>query len=110
MPSVDPPVAALASSASLMSGDTADNLKAKDKKAELTLRKTFQAAAWAIKAAASASFFNRTTLLWLRQLQARIPIQDARFLQDVNKVMAAMQFLADATLQLSLLLGPWCPR
>lgn len=65
MPTVDAPVAALALSTSLVTGDIADNLKAEDKKAELTLHKTFQAAAWAIKAATSASFFKRTTLLWV---------------------------------------------
>ncbi|XP_013910711.1 PREDICTED: bystin isoform X2 [Thamnophis sirtalis] len=98
LPSIDTPLVALASSSSLVTGDIADNLEEEDKIAELTLRKNFQSAAWAIKAAASASFFNRTTLLWLRQLQKRIPPQDVRLHQDLSKLLAATQFSADATL------------
>lgn len=98
MSSIDVPVAALASSTSLVTGNIADNLKAEDKKAELTLRKTFQSVAWAIKAAACTFFFNRITLLWLRQLQGRISPQDVRLQQDVNKLLAATQFSADAIL------------
>lgn len=41
MPTVDPPVVALASSSTMVSGDVADYLKTDDKKTELTLRKTF---------------------------------------------------------------------
>lgn len=81
-------------SSALVVGDIVDNLKA-----ELTLQKNFQSAAWAIKAASAASFFNRTSLLWLQQIQERISPQDARLQQNFNKLLAATQFLADTTVR-----------
>lgn len=69
---VDKPVAALTSVA-LLPANAIDYLKADDKKAELTLCKAHQVAAWAVKATMSASFFNRASLLWLCQMQERIP-------------------------------------
>lgn len=44
------------------------------------------------------SFFNRSGLMWLQQLQDRIPVTDSRVHQDTNKLVAALQFSADATL------------
>lgn len=96
MPSVDPPVATLSSS-SLMTSDM-DGLKAEDRKMELGFRKAHQAAAWAIKAATATSFFNRASLIWLRQLQERLPPADTRLHQDINKLVAATEYLADASL------------
>lgn len=61
------------------------------------LRKTHQAAAWALRAA-TASFLNRTSLAWLRQMQARLAPEDMCLHQDVNKLMAALDYLSDATL------------
>ncbi|XP_058052191.1 uncharacterized protein LOC131204695 [Ahaetulla prasina] len=92
-PTIDDPVAALTS---ILSSE--DGLKPEDKKAEVALRNMHQAAAWAIRAATAASFFNRASLLWLRQMQARVPPSDLRFHQDINKLVAAMEFSADATL------------
>ncbi|XP_026558728.1 cleavage stimulation factor subunit 2 isoform X7 [Pseudonaja textilis] len=96
-PAVDAPVAALMAS-TVLPADPADDLKGEDKKAETTHRRTHQAAAWAIKAANAASFFNRTTLLWLHQMQARVPPDDVRTHQDLNKLIVAAEFSADATL------------
>ncbi|XP_013913666.1 PREDICTED: uncharacterized protein LOC106542458 [Thamnophis sirtalis] len=73
--------------------------RAEDKKAEIVLRKTFQAVTWAIRAAAAASFFNTSSALWLEQLHDRTPASDVRLLQDIKKLMAAAtQFSDDATL------------
>lgn len=65
---------------------------------ELTFRKTHQAAARAVKAATSTSFFTTASLLWLRQLQERLPPDDIRLHQDVNKLVAAVEYSADASL------------
>ncbi|XP_070806291.1 uncharacterized protein [Pituophis catenifer annectens] len=94
-PTVDDPVVALAPS-TLLSND--DALKPEDKRGEYALRNMHQAAAWAIKASTAASFFNRASLLWLRQMQARVPPSDLHLHQDINKLIAAMEFSADATL------------
>lgn len=58
LPAVDDPVATLTSS-SVLTGDVGEGLRIEDKRAEMSFRKTHQAAAWAIRAATSASFFNR---------------------------------------------------
>lgn len=97
LPSVDPPVASLSSS-SLMTSDIVDGLKAEDRKMELGFRKAHQVAAWAIKAATATSFFNRASLIWLRQLQERLLPDDTRLHQDINKLVAATEYLADASL------------
>lgn len=97
IPSVDPPVAALASS-SMMTSDVVDGLKTEDRKLEMGYRKAHQAAAWAIKAAMATSFFNRATLIWLRQHQERLPPTDTRLHQDINKMVAATEYSADASL------------
>lgn len=97
LPLVDAPVAALASS-SVLSGNMVDGLRSEDRKAELAFRKTHQAAAWAVKAATSTSFFTRASLLWLRQLQERLSPEDTRLHQIVNKLVAAAEYSADASL------------
>lgn len=98
LPTVDGPVAALSSPSPYLSGDIAEGLRAEDKKAEYTLRKVHQAAAWAIKASTAASFFTHTSLIWLHQLQSRVAPREACLHQDLNKLIAATQFSADAML------------
>lgn len=97
LPSVDAPVAHLTSS-SVLTNDIADCLQMEDRKAELVLCINHQAAAWAIKAATSASFFNRASLIWLRQLQDHLPPEDKRLHQDINKLMAATEYSANTSL------------
>lgn len=97
IPTVDGPVATLTSSA-IFPADIAEGLKAEDKKSEMALRKTHQAAAWAIRSANAASFFNRATLIWLHQMQARLPPDETRLHQDLNNLMAATEYSADANL------------
>ncbi|XP_039180626.1 DBIRD complex subunit ZNF326 isoform X2 [Crotalus tigris] len=97
VPMVDEPLASLVSSFTV-SGDTAEALKSEDKKAELNFRRTHQALAWAVKAAASTSFFARTSLLWLHQLQARVPPEEVRMHQDLNKLVAASEYMVDSSL------------
>lgn len=65
---------------------------------KMTLRKTHQAAAWEIRVAMAVSFFNRMSLVWLCQLQARISLEDVHLHQDVNKLVAALEYSSDATL------------
>lgn len=62
LPSVDAPVSRL-SSASVISTDSLDGLKAEDRRAELAFRKTHEAASWAIKTMTATSFFNRASLI-----------------------------------------------
>lgn len=81
---IDPPVAALMSSALILS-DLMEGLKAEDKKVETSFHKVHQASAWAIRASMLASFFNRATLMWLHQLLDKISQEDARLRQDLNK-------------------------
>lgn len=72
--------------------------RTEDRKAELAFQKTHQAATWAVKTATSTSFFTRASLLWLRQLQERLPSENARLHQDVNQLVAAAEYVADASL------------
>ncbi|XP_058021153.1 uncharacterized protein LOC131189195 [Ahaetulla prasina] len=84
VPTVDAPVVALASSTHF-TGPPEESLRPEVKRAEKVLVKGHQAVAWSVKAAASASFFNRATIIWLKQLQARTPSADIRSHQDLNK-------------------------
>uniref|UniRef100_A0A8C6XA67 C2H2-type domain-containing protein n=1 Tax=Naja naja TaxID=35670 RepID=A0A8C6XA67_NAJNA len=97
VPDVDAPVAALQANTDIP-GEPEDSLKAEDKKAEQTLQRTHLSAAWAVKASTAASFFNRASLIWLRELQERIPLDDVRSHLHVKKLLAAVEFSADATL------------
>lgn len=92
-PSVDAPVAALMSSSNIP-GEPEDSLRPEDKRSD----QSPQGNAWAIHSATTAFFFNRATLLWLRQLEERVPRSDSRMQQNINKVVAAVQFSADTTL------------
>lgn len=51
-----------------------------------------------IKAATSTSFFNTASLIWLHQLQERLPPEETRLHQDINKLVAATEYSADASL------------
>ncbi|XP_060542718.1 ligand-dependent nuclear receptor corepressor-like protein isoform X7 [Pantherophis guttatus] len=97
VPMVDPPIVAL-TDYSHPTGAPEDSLRPEDKRAEKTLLKGHQTTAWSIQASTSASFFNWAALLWLKQLQARLPLSDARSHQDLNKIAAALEYSADATL------------
>lgn len=100
LPTVDAPIAHLTSS-SMLSTDVDSIevcLRSEDRKAELLLRKNHQATAWAIKAATSASFFSRASLIWLHQLQDRLHPDDKRLHQDIIKLLAAVEYTADASL------------
>lgn len=111
VPPVDNPVAALTSPLPYLSGDSSKGLQPEDKKFELSFKKDNQASAWAIQAATSASFFNRSSLLWLQQLQAQLPLNEAHLHQDLNKIIAQPSF---QRMQCSMLqntpLGPWPHR
>lgn len=96
-PSVDPPIVALTNPVH-PTGPPEDSLRPEDKRAEKTLVKGHLAAAWSIRASSSASFFNRAALLWLKQLQDRLARTDLRAHQDLNKIAAALEYSADATL------------
>lgn len=93
---VDASIAGL-TSLTLIPSNSMECLKVQDKKAETSFHKTHLASAWAIKASTAASFFNRASLLWLHQLLARVPPENTRLHQDINKLTAA-EFSADATL------------
>ncbi|XP_034278399.1 uncharacterized protein LOC117668538 [Pantherophis guttatus] len=97
VPSVDAPVAALLPH-SVVPGDPEEGLRPEERRAEHVLQRAHQGASWAIRAAATVSFFNRTTLLWLQRLQESLTTEDSRIQQDLNKIIAATQFSADATL------------
>lgn len=97
LPVVDAPVPSLISS-SIIFNDIKDSLKMEDKRAKMSFRKAHQVVAWAIRAATSASFFNRASLIWLRQLQERISPKEARVHQDINKLVVTTEYSADASL------------
>lgn len=97
LPIVDPPIANLCSS-SLLSTDSLDTLKSEDRKSDLAFHKEHQTLAWTIKTSTATSFFNRASLLWLRQLQERLPPEDTHLHQDINKIVAATEYSADASL------------
>lgn len=73
LPAIDVPLALL-TSPRILPSDAVEGLKMEDKRAEFSTRKTHQATAWAIKSATAASFFARTSIIWLRQLQSRFPM------------------------------------
>lgn len=72
---VDAPVAMVTLSA-ILPTDIAEGLKAEDKKAELGLHKRHQVAAWVIRSATVASFFNRASLIWLDVLLCGFDLLD----------------------------------
>lgn len=64
----------------------------------MAARKTHQAAAWAIRSATAASFLSRTSLLWLNQMQARISPEVIHLQQDLSKLIAATEYMANTTI------------
>lgn len=46
----------------------------------------------------SASFFNCANLIWLRQLHDRLLPDEIHIQQDINKMVAAVEYSADASL------------
>ncbi|XP_060541090.1 uncharacterized protein LOC132709972 [Pantherophis guttatus] len=97
MPTIDEPVAALVS-VNIITNDLDEALTPEDRRTEVNLRKAYNASAWAVKAATAASFFNRTSLLWLKEMQAKIPATDVQAHKDLNNLIMAAEFSADATL------------
>lgn len=95
VPTVDAPVTALLPNAAIP-GDPDEGPE--EHCSDQVLQQAHQGPAWAIRVATTASFFNRTTLLWLHQLQGKLSPEDTRLQQDLNKIIAAVQFSADATL------------
>ncbi|XP_032090012.1 uncharacterized protein LOC116519995 [Thamnophis elegans] len=87
MPTVDEPI----------SRDVT-GLGPEDKRVEQMLSRGHSIAGWGIRSAMAASFFNRTSLLWLKQMQARIPATDLQTHEDINNLIAAAEYSADATL------------
>ncbi|XP_013907088.1 PREDICTED: uncharacterized protein LOC106537476 [Thamnophis sirtalis] len=96
-PTIDEPVAAFPSY-TVLSTNTDGALNPEEKKIEMALVMGHKSAAWAVKSAMAASFFNRTSLLWLKQMRARIPVTDLQTHEDINNLIAAAEFSADATL------------
>lgn len=94
---MDSPVVALFAPP-VLTGPPEETLHPEDKRAEQALVKAHQSAAWAIKASSAASFFQ---LLWLKQLQDRLPPSNTRSQQDLNKIEAVLESVADATLDCS---------
>lgn len=97
VPVVDGPIVTLAPP-SVMTDTPEDALRPEDRRIEQSLRKAHQSAAWAVKASTAASFFNQASLMWLIQLQDKIPVVDVRAHQDLNKLSATLEFSADAML------------
>lgn len=98
VPAVDEALAPILSDTKIP-GDMSEALKAEDKKSEISLRRTHQASAWAIRASTSNSFFARIALIWLKELQDRISPEEMRVHQDVTKIRAALEYMADVSLQ-----------
>lgn len=46
----------------------------------------------------AASFFTRALLLWIKQIQDKVPVTDLRAHQNFDKVVAAAEYMVDATL------------
>lgn len=97
VPAVDAPIAALLPN-TCIPGDLDERLHLEERQSDQVLQWVHQGAAWAIQSATTVSFFNRATLLWLSQLQYKLPPENARLQQDISKIIAAVQFSADAML------------
>ncbi|XP_058017525.1 uncharacterized protein LOC131187272 [Ahaetulla prasina] len=97
VPTVDAPIVALTTS-SHVTGPENEALRPEDKRADQSLVKSHQASAWAVRSSIASSFFNRAAIMWLKQHQSRLPTSDVRAHQDLNKVIAALEFSADSTL------------
>lgn len=85
-------------SSSAVSGDMAEALKAENRKSEYSLHRPHQASAWSVKVSTSTSFFARTSIIWLRELQSMIPPEQVRTHQNLDKLVATSEYMADASL------------
>lgn len=74
---VDAPVVALLPNANFP-GDPDEGLCPEERRSDQVFQRVHQGVAWAIQSATTASFFNRTTLLWLHQLQDKLSPEDVR--------------------------------
>ncbi|KAK9401019.1 hypothetical protein NXF25_011733 [Crotalus adamanteus] len=97
IPEIDEPLNSLFPKSNIP-GDINEALRAEDKKIESALRRSHQASAWATRAATSMAFFARASVLWLRELQDMIPPDQLRAHQNLGKLVATSQYLADASL------------
>lgn len=97
IPMVDARVAALLPHTAIP-GEPDEGLCPEECCSDQILQRARLGVAWVIKSATTAFFFNRVTLFWLSQLQNKLPPEDSRLQQDLNKINAAVQFSADATL------------
>lgn len=97
VPAVDGPIVSLVTS-SVMTDVPEEAFQPEDRHTEQALKKVHQSAVWAVKASPVASFFNRASLLWLRQLQDKVLVADVCLHQDLNKLSAPLEFSVDATL------------
>lgn len=98
VPVIDAPVAAL-QTGGLLAEEGHGSLKDPvDKKADFALRKAHESAILAIKSSASASIFSRAAIVWMRKLIQLIPETDHRALEGANRVLKAVSYTADATL------------
>ncbi|XP_039218218.1 uncharacterized protein LOC120316552 isoform X2 [Crotalus tigris] len=79
-------------------GDAAEALKSEDKKMDLIFWRAHQTSAWAIKAGITTSFFARTSLLWLCQLQLSIPPVEEKTHQNLRRLVAAAELMSDSSL------------
>lgn len=92
IPTMDEPVATL-----LLQMAIPGDFHLAEHHAEQVLQWEHLGMAWVIWSASTASF-NQTTLLWLRHLQETLVTEDVWVRQDLNKIIAATQFPADAAL------------
>ncbi|KAK9392568.1 hypothetical protein NXF25_017412 [Crotalus adamanteus] len=97
IPEIDEPLNSLFPKSNIP-GDINEALRAEDKKIESALRRAHQASAWATRAATSMAFFARASVLWLRELQDMIPPDQLRVHQNLGKLVATSQYLANASL------------
>lgn len=99
VPPVDVPIVALVPNIAIP-GAPGEGLEPEDRHADL-VQHVHQGAAWVMRSASTTSFFNRTILLWLHQLQEELAPEDTRLKQDLNKIVAAVQFSANAMLNVA---------
>ncbi|KAK9404128.1 ZZ-type zinc finger-containing protein 3 [Crotalus adamanteus] len=81
----------------LQYGDMAEPLKAEDKKFESAFCRSHQALAWAVKASTSLAAFAQASIIWLRELQDLLPPDQVRAHQNLGKLVATSQYMADAS-------------
>lgn len=97
VPVIDAPVAAL-QTGGLLAGDGHGSIKDPvDRKADFTFKKAHETAILSIKAVASTSIVSRAAIVWMRKLIQLIPEGDHCALEGANRVLKAVSFASDAT-------------